>query len=253
MFRVNRILSPVTDRVVCISRSVRDYFVAREALPTDRYVTIPNAIDLERWRPRPERRDAERTALGVAPDEILLGSVGSITSRKAQHVLVEAAAKLRAEGLPVVVRIWGANLSNPQHAESTLRETIANTGMEAHARILPPRPDIENAYAAMDFHCMPSIAEGLSLASLEAMACGAIAVYSDIPPFLEVVQHGRTGLIFRKGSPEALAEVLRDAIAGRWDLASLRREASLDLRTRFGSERWKGDWGELYSSLEMAR
>ena len=248
-YKANRILSSRTDAVTCVSESVKNYFLEREKLHPDRYITILNGVDEKRFRPDAEARVRIRTELGIGPDEILVGSVGSITTRKAQHLLVQAAARLKERGIPVQVRIWGANDANPQHAEQRVVRQILDLGLSESIKILPPRADIECVYNAMDIHCMTSTAEGLSLASVEATLCGTLSVYSDIGPFREVVENGRTGYLFRNGDAEHLAAVLGEAIGN----PSKGREMRLAGRQlglhRFGLSRMGRDYEALYRDL----
>jgi glycosyltransferase involved in cell wall biosynthesis len=251
-YRANRLLSSRTDAVTCVSESVKNYFLDREKLPPERYRTILNGVDETRFRPDAEARRRIRAELGIGEDDILVGSVGSITTRKAQHLLVQAASRLKERGIPVQVRIWGANDANPQHAEQQVLRQISEFGLSESIRILPPRPDIEGIYNAMDVHCMTSMAEGLSLASVEAVLCGTLCVYSDIGPFREVVEDGRTGYLFRSGDCEHLAAVLGDAIGNPARARAMRlagRELGLE---RFGLARMGRDYEALYRGLVPA-
>jgi glycosyltransferase involved in cell wall biosynthesis len=228
---------------------VKNYFLEREKLPAERYRTILNGVDETRFRPDADARMRVREELGIGPDEILVGSVGSITTRKAQHLLVQAAASLKDRGIPVKVRIWGANDANPQHAEQEVLRQIREFGLSGSIKILPPRADIERVYNAMDIHCMTSMAEGLSLASVEAILCGTLSVYSDIGPFREVVEDGQTGYLFRSGDSEHLAAVLGDAIGNTAKGRAMRsagRELGLQ---RFGLARMGRDYEALYRGL----
>lgn len=247
VFACNRLLARSTDAIVCVSESVKNYFVRREGLSPERYTTILNAADGRRFRPDPQARAILRNELGIHPHEILIGSVGSVTTRKAQHLLVEAAARLKRDGHPIQVRIWGANLDNPQHDETRLRGRIRELDLENQVQILAPRPDIEAAYAAMDIHCMTSIAEGLSLASVEAILSGALAVYSDIGPFREVVEEGRTGFLFRSGDAADLARILEHVILRLPDLQSLRERARRHAIEQFTTPRLAMEWADLYN------
>lgn len=249
VFACNRLLARSTDAIVCVSESVKDYFVRREGLPPDRYTTILNAADNRRFRPDPQARLALRNELGIHDHEILIGSVGSVTTRKAQHLLIEAAALLKRDGHPIQVRIWGANLDNPQHDEARLRSRIRELDLESLVQILPPRPDIEAAYAAMDIHCMTSVAEGLSLASVEAILAGALAVYSDIGPFREVVENGHTGFLFRCGDATDLARILDHALQRLPDLNPLREQARQHATRQFSTPRLAKEWSILYNDV----
>jgi len=248
-FAANRLLASQTGAITCVSESVRQFMIAREGLPAERYHTILNGVDEDRFRPNPHARAEIRSELGILDGEFLIGSVGSITTRKAQWILAKAVAPLIAEGLPVQVRIWGANGDNPQHSEQDLMALVGQLGIGDRFKLLAPRRDIERVYNAMDIHCMTSIAEGLSLASVEAMMCGVVPVYSDIGPFREVVDDGLTGLLFPSGVPEGLERALRETV-----LNSERRQAiGSSVRTeairRFSRSRMVSEYGKLYTKL----
>ena len=251
-FGANRILARGTGAITCVSESVRQFMIEHEGMPPERYRTVLNGVDERRFRIDPSARAETRRDLGIADHELLLGSVGSITTRKAQWILAEAVAPLIRDGLPLQVRIWGANGDNPQHAEKDLLERVAALGIQERFRLLSPRKDIEKAYAAMDLHCMTSVAEGLSLASVEAMMCGVVPIYSDIGPFREVVDDGVTGRLFRSGEPADLERVLRETIASSWAVGrkSAVREAAV---ARFGISRMLREYAEIYESVAAAR
>ena len=180
------------------------------------------------------------------------GPLGSITTRKAQHLLVQAAARLKGRGCPVQVRIWGANNSNPQHAEQEVLRQISELDVGDLVKILPPRPDAQRLYCAMDIHCMTSMAEGLSLASVEALLCGTICVYSDIGPFREVVDNGETGFLFRSGDAEHLAQVLDGAVRHLPQSQAMSVSARQVGVERFGLERMGREYARLYREMLAA-
>jgi glycosyltransferase involved in cell wall biosynthesis len=244
----NRILSRWTDAITCVSESVRQHMIQRDGLPPDKYLTILNGVDEHRFKPEASFRATERKNLGIADEEILIGSVGSITTRKAQWILAKAVAPLIRDGFPIQVRIWGANASNPQHAENDLLELVRSLGIGDRFRLIDPRKDIERAYNAMDIHCMTSIAEGLSLASVEAMMCGVLPVYSDIGPFREVVTDGVSGRLFLSGDPADLEKVLRETL-GDPSRGGMREAIRSNAVERFSLARLVSQYAELYRKL----
>ena len=60
----------------------------------------------------------------------------------------------------------------------------------------------------MDIFVLPSHTEALSNALMEAMACGCCAVASQVGGNPELVEHGRTGLLFPPGDVAALGDRL---------------------------------------------
>jgi glycosyltransferase involved in cell wall biosynthesis len=79
------------------------------------------------------------------------------------------------------------------------------------------RDDVHEVFAASDVVAMSSMDEGLPLSLLEAMACGAIPVSTNVAEIPSIVDG--VGLVVPKKDPEALA-------------AALLRVADLDLETR---------------------
>lgn len=247
-FAANRLLANQTDAITCVSESVRQFMIQHERLAPDRYKTILNGVDKDRFRPDSTARGEIRREIGILEDEILIGSVGSITTRKAQWILAKAVAPLVADGFRVQVRIWGANGDNPQHAERELLALVGQLGISDRFRLLPPRPDIERVYNAMDIHCMTSVAEGLSLASVEAMMCGIVPVYSDIGPFREVVEPS-TGFLFKSESPSDLEKTIRMVLSRPDLLASSSVAARTAAISRFGKDRMVSEYEKLYESI----
>lgn len=246
---VNRMLARSTDMVTAVSASAAEAASRTEGIPASKLVTILNGADLERFRPLPGEREAVRAELGLPEGSLLIGSIGSLTTRKAHHLLVEAVAPLMASDRRLHVAIFGAAHGGPQDNLARVQEAIGASGFPDRIRIHPPRPDVERLLSAFDFFCMPSIVEGLSLASVEAQLCGSLSVYSDIGPFREVVRDGENGLLFQSGNVESL----RQALARAMDLGAresvVRTAAVDDARTRFDKRRMVGTYLDLYRSL----
>src|SRR5207248_449422 len=70
------------DAVIAISQGVADA-LARAGVVRDRIRIVPSGVDCDRFRPATEsERAAARSALGVAAEELLLVSVGTLEKRK---------------------------------------------------------------------------------------------------------------------------------------------------------------------------
>jgi glycosyltransferase involved in cell wall biosynthesis len=110
---------------------------------------------------------------------------------------------------------------------------LAVERMGVRAVFHPPIADIENAYAALDVFVLPSHSETYGMVTIEAMASGLPVIATNSGGTVDIVDDGRTGLLF---SPEDVDE-LRAAL-GRLidapDLAvSLGKSARGEAVTRF--------------------
>jgi len=79
--------------------------------------------------------------------------------------------------------------------------------------------------------------ETFGLSIIEAFATGLPVVASRLGAMAEIVEHGRTGLLFEPGNPEALAE----AVAWAWnhprEMAEMGREARREYEAKYTAER----------------
>src|SRR5207344_252908 len=101
---------------------------------------IPNGIDTDRFSPRPELRAGARAALGLSNADIAIGIVASLTPEKAHRVLIDAVARLRADGLPLKLVIAGEG-----GERANIEAAIANAGLSDSIRLLGLRRDLERA------------------------------------------------------------------------------------------------------------
>ena len=184
---------------IAVSQGVRDTYTAR-GVGEEHFVTVPNGV-----RPRrdPPGRRAARTALGLRPDDPVVLSTGRLTHMKRQRHLVEAAALL-APGCP---RLHVVILGDGELREE-LEALVAARGLTGTVHLPGHRADARMLLDAADVFALPSRAEGMPLALLEAMEAGLPVVATRVIGSTEVVAHGRTGILVPPGSPHELAAAL---------------------------------------------
>lgn len=83
------------------------------------------------------------------------------------------------------------------------------------------------ALQGASYYISASLSDGASASLMEAMACGLFPIVSDIPANREWITHGRNGLLFTPGRPDALRECLESVISGiPWMAAAIAENAS---------------------------
>ncbi|MFW8595352.1 glycosyltransferase [Cribrihabitans neustonicus] len=136
-----------------------------------------------------------------------LASVGRFVEQKGQMVLIRAMAEL-VRGVPQAhLALIG---DGPMRGE--LEAAIAEEGLQAHVTLTGWLPEAEVRAELARAHAlvMPSFAEGLPVAVMEAMAAARPVIATYIAGAPELVQPGRTGWLVPAGDAEALAEAMRD-------------------------------------------
>ena len=107
-------------------------------------------------------------ALGVADDEILIGTVANLRATKGYPDLLVAAPRRSCAGSPTArfVAVGRGPL------EDELRAQHAQLGLGDRFEFLGFRPDAVRVMSAFDVFCLPSHHEGLPIALMEALALG---------------------------------------------------------------------------------
>ena len=143
--------------VVAVSAEIRDLLTARLRLPPGVVKVVRNGV--EPLQPAPDRRAGRL----VDDGPLVVGGVGRLTRQKGFDLLVEATRRLVREGWPVEVRLAGAGRERDRLAAAAAGLPVRLTGFT---------DDVPGFLAELDVFCLPSRAEGLPLALLEAMMAG---------------------------------------------------------------------------------
>ena len=145
---------------------------------------------------------ALRAELGIAPLTFVTLFVGRLVDHKNLASLVRAAAILRNDPKDHQILLAG---EGPQR--SLLTKSIDESGC-TNIRLLGQREDIDKLLQIADVLVLPSFREGLSNAILEAMSAGTPVVATSVGGNVELLQNGKTGLLYPSNDHEALAHHL---------------------------------------------
>jgi glycosyltransferase involved in cell wall biosynthesis len=108
------------------------------------------------------------------------------------------------------------------------------------------QPTLNAVYSGATVFAFPSLAEGLGLPVLEAMACGAPVVASNASAVPEAV--GSAGVLTDTKNPEAFADALRQVLTNPALQAELRRKGFERVQT-FSWERCASETVQVYSEV----
>lgn len=182
-----------SDRFVALNRDVVAELTAA-GVPPDRIVEVPNGVEAHHT-PRSDHR---------LHDPACVLYVGRLHPQKGLDILLHAFAALqRRLDHPSTLRIVG---DGP--IRDTLKALADRLGIAAAVDFVGQRDDVGPDLDGADVFVLPSRAEGLSNALLEAMAAGVPPVVSNIPGNRDVVENGHTGVVVAVDDVAALASAL---------------------------------------------
>ncbi len=194
---------------------------------------LGNGVDLGRFNPQvvAELRAHERSRLGVADEEIVVGMVGRLVAEKGVPELVEAARSLGDD-----VRIVVAGPNDPDKDDAISPELLER-GRDSGVEFVGMRRDIEAFYSGLDVFVLPSHREGFPRAAMEAAACGLPLVVTDIRGCRQVVDEGVNGLLVPVADAAALASAISSLVSDP-ERREAMGEASVEIaRQRFDETR----------------
>lgn len=131
--------------------------------------------------------------------------VGRLTPAKGQHLLLEAVDQLKRQGRQVRLRVVGQGPDGPSLRERA--EQIDNSGCIVFEGAVN-QDRIRALYAMADVFCIPSVAEGIPVVLMEAMAMEIPCVTTHITGIPELIRNGRDGLLVAPADLEGLSEAL---------------------------------------------
>jgi glycosyltransferase involved in cell wall biosynthesis len=184
-----------------VSNAVRDDIVRTNFISSPgKVVTIYNGIDVKAFMDSDLTREEARTQLGLPEkDAFVYGTVGRLAETKGQRILLEAFSKVY-EKYPESWLI----LAGKGRLESELRELAIELDIQERVLFLGYRTDIPAVLRACDVFVLPSIAEGLPGALLEAMATGIPVIASRVGGVPEILNSPDAGTMV---SPSSVGEL----------------------------------------------
>lgn len=200
-WRTRQIYRRGSRRTAAIAPAIAAQLIAGGVEP-ERVVVIASAVDLARVTPG-RARAAVRAELGTAESDLVLLALASLVRRKGIDLLLDALSALGARGLRP--RVWIAG-DGPERV--ALAAQAARLGLDPQVRWLGVRDDVADLLAAADVFVLPSRAEGLGVAALEAMAAGCAVVASEVGGLGDAVRKAGGGLLVPPGDAVALADGL---------------------------------------------
>ncbi|MCK5924166.1 MAG: glycosyltransferase family 4 protein, partial [Methylococcales bacterium] len=212
-------------------------------VPPERCHLIYSTVDLDSVVSSQSRTEL-RAEMGLADDDLLLLAVGRLDHRKGFDVLIEALGQLKSRKLKPTLYIAGAG---PERAK--LEALVKTCGLEDQVHMLGQIPHSGRVLQATDIAVMPSRAEGLGIAGLEAMAAGKPLVASRVGGLKEIVDEGVSGVLVSPEDPVALANALASLLENPSLRCEMGVQGPLRVEALFSPKKMVDDYIALYRDV----
>lgn len=244
---VERLVDRLIDLVVANSEAAAQNAIATQHVDPHKIRIIRNGVDL----PDPVAaidRQAIRHHLGVADDDIVIGSVGNYREVKRLDRLIAAVAEILRSEPRVRLELIGEGDLRP-----ALERQIRTLGLGDRICLHGSLPDAVPLYPAFDIVAQVSDREGLPNALLEAGAAGRAIVATAAGGTSEIVLDGETGRLIAIDDQEALVRALGSLVADAALRERLGAAAQRHVAATFGMDRFISGFADVYETLAMRK
>jgi len=182
--------------ITAVSRAAAEFI---EHFAEDKkIVVVPNGVDIELFE------SVEKNIQPSLSEKPIILYIGRLAYRKGLQVLVRAMPFILKEIPDAHLLIAGKG-----YMDSFIRMLIKSLNLEGNVTMLGFIPDenLPELYASSSLFVMPSLyCESFGVTLLEAMASGRPIIASNVGGIPEIVKDGVTGLLFKRGDAEDLAD-----------------------------------------------
>ncbi|EPS7558391.1 glycosyltransferase family 4 protein [Campylobacter fetus] len=214
-----------TDHFITVSNAIKHEIIKKLNISADKISVIYNGYDENIFKPK------NKQTINILKDRLELNNpfilfVGSIEPRKNLTTLIQAYNELNLNNIDLVI-VGAKGWEN-----SEIHSLIQNN---EHIKFLgfTPDDDLATLYSSATIFVYPSIYEGFGIPPLEAIACGAPILLSDIEVFREI--YGNVAEFFSPLNAKELAEKLKNLINNS-DKLSIMKKNGLILSKKYS---WK--------------
>ncbi|MFA5242691.1 MAG: glycosyltransferase family 4 protein [Sulfuricella sp.] len=193
------------DYFVTVSRWVSDS-IGRLGVPAEKRTYIYDGIELHKLNVAADGLAFRRQHL-LPEDAFIVGLVGLLIPWKGQMVFIEAARQLLQEMPDAIFAIVGGTPEECRAYEAELRQIVEQPELKGRVVFTGHVSDMAAVYNGLDVVLSASTSpEPLGTMIIEAMTMARPLIAPDHGGAVEMIENGKTGLLFKAGSAKDLAE-----------------------------------------------
>jgi len=199
---------------------------------------------------------------GFSEDNKILLYVGRVEPIKGLMTIIEALTLLNKSRDPLskklrLLVIGGGKKSSElsyNHEAIRVKAAVETFGLAEKVVFLGSKEQkaLKSYYSAADTLIVPSLYESFGLVVVEALACGTPVLVSNVGKMRTIVKEGKNGFSFAPGSPEALANGLKEFFRKKdllWGETKIRQ----DIIDRFSWEKTGRETQQIFASLKQEK
>lgn len=186
----------------------------------DSHGELPNAIDADSYVAQASSRDF-RKELHIGEDGFIVAFVGRLVPEKGIMQLAKASKLLKNSNVSVVIGGDGPLLDSLKAYESPSFKLLGKLS----------RTEVAALLKQSDAMCLPSRSEGFATVLLEAAACGAALISTDVGGAKELIPDSTFGVILADNEPQTIASAILSTLNDKDSLTKMRMKSAARVRS----------------------
>ncbi|MCP4681810.1 MAG: glycosyltransferase family 4 protein [Desulfobacterales bacterium] len=242
---LEKITSPITDIIVALTETERKDYIKLKICAPDSILTIHSGVEIDKYMAARVNIDEMKRSLGLDPQELIIGTVGWLLPVKGPMYLLKAMGLIwRSHPDTRLVFVGKGDL------EEELRGEVFRMGASDKVKFLGWRDDIPEIMQLIDIFVLPSMNEGMGRVLVEAMAAGKPIVASSVGGILDLVEHGRNGLLVEPGDVNGLSSAIKELLTDK-EMRKEMGKTGRAMASDFSMEKMLEKIDALYSSFSF--
>lgn len=230
---LGRVVARLVDATLTNCEPARRAILDAEGGDARKVVVLENGVDLGRFETLPAPRFATRPRIGV---------VANLRPVKGVDVFAHAAALI--DDPTATFHVAGDGEQRPE-----LERLIDNLGLSDRFHLPGNVADVPGFLAGLDVVVLPSHAEGMSNAVLEALAAGRPVVATDVGANAHLLGGGAFGVLVPPGDPAALAAAIDRLLANPARARALAAAGRAHVRATYSRDAMRRRFEQFYERL----
>jgi glycosyltransferase involved in cell wall biosynthesis len=237
--------------IICVSEATRKRLVNIWHVPSDKIVVFPNCVDVNLYRPYPEKRHEIRASFGLSDQPVVI-YVGNFYRWHDVATLLEAFVQVLSTYPDTILLLIGDGETRQDmeklSSDLQIEHAVKFTGRLPHTEIpyLVSAADV----AVSPYPKMKDAWWGSSMKLFEYMASGRAIVASNIGEQVsEVIQNGSNGLLVEPEDASALASAVITLIHDPSLRSQLGQRAREDVVLKYSWEQYISRLESLYLTV----
>lgn len=242
---IERLLSVITDKIICISEAVRKFVEIDEKISAEKTVLIYNGVeDPQKFSEHISNRK-NLIELDIGNDQKVILIVASLQPHKGHIILIDAIFNIFKIDTNVRLLIVGGG-----PLRGILEKYVQKKKHSDKIFFTGEQEDVFSFIKASDIFILPSIGrEGLGLAIIEAMAMGLPVIGSEIGGIPELIEDGINGKLFPPGDSVALSNAIIELLSDKKKMMRMGTAARKKYETHFHQSEMIKSVDNLYRKL----